>query len=271
MSHRRWGTSLVFAVAALLGACSTTVSTTTGPINDAQANTAAQPEAADPKRRAQVRMELATAYFRRGQLEVALEEVKRALEADPALTAAFNLRGLIYASQGEEVLAEQSFRQGLQTNARDADTMQNFGWFLCQRRRYAEADAMFVQALGVLGSRDASRTLLAQGVCHANAGQLAEAERSLARAYEVDANNPSVAVNLAEVLYRRGEYERARFFIRRINNQTALVNAQSLWLAARIESRLGNQTGVQELGRQLRARFGDSREAVAFERGQFNE
>lgn len=267
-----WGAGIAVTFGlVLLSACSTTVSTTTGPINDTQARSDAPPEGADVKRRADVRMELATGYFRRGQLDVALEEVKRALAVDPTLSAAHNLSGLIHASRGEEVLAERSFRQALQINARDADTMQNFGWFLCQRKRYPEADAMFMQALSVLANRDSSRTLLAQGVCQASAGQLAEAERALAKAYELDPTSPSIAVNLAEVLYRRGEYERARFYVRRVNNQTAMVSAQTLWLAARIESRLGNQTGVQELGRQLRARFGESREAVAFERGQFDE
>jgi type IV pilus assembly protein PilF len=262
--------AVVFALG-LLSACSTTVSTTSGPINDPQFRTGAPTEGADAKRRAEVRMELASGYFRRGQLDVALEEVKRVLVIDPNLSAAHNLSGLIHASRGEEALAEQSFRQALQVNARDTDAMQNFGWFLCQRKRYPEADAMFVQALGVQQSREASRTLLAQGVCQANAGQLTDAERTLARGYEIDPTNPSIAVNLADVLHRRGEYERARFYVRRVNNQPAMVTAQTLWLAARIESRLGNQTGVQELGRQLRARFGDTREAVAFERGQFND
>jgi type IV pilus assembly protein PilF len=49
------------------------------------------------------------------------------------------------------------------------------------------------------------------------------------------------------------------------------MSAQTLWLAVRIEHRLGNQTGVQELGAQLLTRYRDTREAVAFERGQFNE
>lgn len=272
MIHRRRGAGLVLAVAGLLGACSTTVSTTTGPINDVQARTAGQqPETADPKRRAQVRMELATGYFQRGQFDVALEEIARVLEIDPGASEAYNLRGLIRASQGDERRAEEDFRQGLRVDPRDAGTMQNYAWFLCQRKRYAEADAMFNQAIAGRNVRDTSRTLLAQGVCQANAGQLAEAERTLARAFEIDPGNPSVAINLADVLYRRGEYDRARFYVRRVNNQPALVNAQTLWLAARIEHRLGNQTGVQELGRQLRARFGDTREAVAFERGQFNE
>ena len=65
--------------------------------------------------------------------------------------------------------------------------------------------------------RDAPRTLLAQGVCQARAGQLAEAEATLTRAYELDPANPVTAINLAEVLYRRGEYERARFYMRRVN------------------------------------------------------
>lgn len=271
MSHRRGVTGLVLAVTALLAACSTTVSTTTGPINDVQARTGAQPETADPKRRAQVRMELAAGYFQRGQFDVALEEIKRVLEIDPSQSAAYNLRGLIHASKGEEVLAEADFRQGLRIDPRDADTMQNYAWFLCQRKRYAEADAMFGQAVAGRNVRDTARTLLAQGVCHANAGHYADAERTLSRAYELEPGNPSVAINLAEVLYRRGDFERARFYARRVNSQPGFVSAQTLWLAARIESRLGNQTGVQELGRQLRARFGDSREAIAFERGQFNE
>jgi type IV pilus assembly protein PilF len=256
----------------LLGGCSTTVSTTSGPISDTGGRPATTaPDGADTKRRADVRMELATGYFRRGQLDVALDEVKRALAADPTLGAAYSLQGLIYATQGEEALAEESFRRALQINARDTDAMQNFGWYLCQRKRYAEADALFAQALATPQNRDVPRTLLAQGVCLTSAGQLAEAERALTRAYELDPANPSIVINLADVLYRRGEYERARFYIRRINSVASAASAQTLWLAARIESKLGNQTGVQELGRQLRSRFGESREAAAFERGQFNE
>jgi type IV pilus assembly protein PilF len=50
------------------------------------------------------------------------------------------------------------------------------------------------------------------------------------------------------VLLRRGELERARFYVRRINASPAQVSAQSLWLAARIERRLGNVGVLQDLG-----------------------
>jgi type IV pilus assembly protein PilF len=222
-------------------------------------------------RRARLHMELASGYFGRGEMTTALDEVKLALQAEPNLGEAYNLRGLIYANLSDDRLAEDSFRRALQLNPRDADTMQNFGYYLCQKKRYAEATAMFDQALAVPQYREQSRTLTTKGVCQAFAGQLAESEATLLQSYQLDPANPSTAVNLAEVLYRRGEYDRARAYIGRVNAVPALVGSQTLWLAARIEHRLGNRTGVQELGEQLRRRFPDSRETAAFEKGKFDE
>lgn len=220
---------------------------------------------------ARLRLELASGYFGRGQMTTALDQVKLAIIADPGMGAAFNLRGLIYANLGDDRLAEESFRRALQIDARDADAMQNFGWYLCQRKRYPEADALFVQALAVPQYRDSPRTLLTQGVCMAAAGRLVEAEQTLNRSAELDPGNPRTAIELAELLAKRGEYERARGQIRRVNGTGESASARTLWLALRIEKRLGNQAAVQELAKSLRSRFPDSREAAAFARGAFDE
>lgn len=276
-----WGA--VIAVGIFLGACTTTSTSSTGGVatnspaiggtatgGDSKDRITASDEP-DSTKRARVRMELASAYFGRGQMTTALDEVKLAIAADPNLAAAFNLRGLIYASLGDDRLAEESFRHALQLDTRDADVMQNYGWYLCQKKRFPEADTLFRQALAVPQYRDLPRTLLAQGVCQARAGEWTQAEATLVRSYEIDPANPVTAVNLSEVLFHRGEYERARFYIRRVNNNSNITNAQTLWLAARIERRLGNQQGVQELGSQLRSRFPQSREAAAFDQGKFDE
>ena len=265
---RRWLPAVMMASA--LVACASRGPDGSSPVrNDKDIVTAS--DETDASRRARLHMELAAGYFGRGQMTTALDEVKIALEADPTRGEAYNLRGLIYANLGDDRLAEDSFRRALQLNARDADTMQNFGYFLCQKKRYAEATAMFDQALAVPQYREQSRTMLTKGVCQAFAGQLAESEVTLLRAYQLDPANPSTAVNLSEVLYRRGDYQRAREYINRVNAVPALVGSQTLWLAARIEHRLGNRSGVQELGDQLRRRFPDSRETAAFEQGKFDE
>lgn len=223
------------------------------------------------EKRARVRLELASAYFARGQANTALDEVKAALAAQPDLAEAFNLRGLIYAGMGELPLAEQSFKHALELKPRDGDTLHNYGWFLCQQRRFDAADPQFAAALVAPQYAEAARTWMARGVCQARADKWADAESSLARSFELDPANPSTAFAYAEVLYRRGAYERARFYVRRINGQPDQSNAQTLWLAARIERRMGNMGGVEDMARQLRERFPDSPEAQRLQRGRFDD
>lgn len=225
----------------------------------------------ETSKRARVRMELASAYFGRGQFTTALDEVKQALALNPNMGDAYNLRGLIYASLGDDVLTQESFRRALQINPNDGDSLHNYGWYMCQQKRYGEAQTLFRQALATPQYLASARTLMISGVCHARAGEWPEAELSLSKAYERDPSNPATAVNLAEVLLRRGEAERARFYIRRVTSLPNQTDAQTLWLAARIETKLGNRQGANEIGRELRSRFPQSREAAAFDRGQFNE
>ena len=228
-------------------------------------------EPGDPTRRAQVRMELAGLYFGRSQFTTALDEIKQALQARPDLPDAYSLRALVYSAMGEASLAEENFLRALQLVPSDGGTMHNYAWFLCQQRRFPESEAQFNKALGQPQYRDIVRTYLAQGVCQARAGRWVEAERTLSRSYELDPANPATAFNLAEVLLRRGELERARFYVRRINAIADQSSAQSLWLAARIERRLGNIDAMQDHGRQLRDRFPQAPETLLYERGRFDD
>lgn len=254
--------------AAALAGCQTTTTTNS---QSSVINAASPTQEEDAGRRARVRLELAQAYFSRGQLEAALADVNVAIKANPRLGAAYNLRGLIYAGKAENALARESFNRALEINPRDADTMQNFGWHLCEQRQYAEADALFAQALAVPLYAEGSRTLLTRGICQARAGQWMEAEGSLTRSYELDPTNPTTALNLSEVLYRRNELERARFYVRRLNGNPDLANAQTLWLGVRIEHKLGNRQGEFEAAERLRNRFPTSREAAALEGGRFDD
>jgi len=226
----------------------------------------------DLDKRANVRVELAGAYFSRGQYSTALDEIKQALTLKPNSEQALTLRGLIYAAMNEPVLAEESFRRAVgQRNSRNGDARHNFGWFLCQQARYAEADEQFGMALATTNYEATARTLLAQGVCQARDAKPEQAEKTLLRAFQLEPGNPAVNINLAEVLYRRGDYERARFYVRRVNASEELVNAQSLWLAVRIERRLNQAVQMRALGRQLASQFPKSPEAQQYEKGQFDE
>lgn len=221
--------------------------------------------------RALVRLELASAYFGRGQLETALDEVKLALVANPNLADGYNLRGLVYAAMGEDRLAEDSFARALQINPQDGATLHNQAWFLCQRDRFDAAQAQFAAALALPQYRDVARTQLARGLCYGRNRQWLLAEAALMRAYELDPANPNAGLNLAEVLVQQQNFERARFYIGRVNDAPGASNAQTLWLAARIEHKLGRDTSARQWGDQLRQRFPQSPEAALFERGRFDD
>ena len=222
------------------------------------------------RRRARLRVELASGYFEQGQTKVALDEIKQSLAIDPNYAEAYNLRGLVYMRLNDIPLAEDSFRRALALNSRDADVAHNYGWLLCQQARYGESFKFFAQAAANPTYNGKAKTLMAQGVCQISAGQPSDAEQSLMHSYELDAGNPVTGYNLASLLYTRGDFTRAQFYIRRLNN-SELANAQTLWLGIKTERKLNNRESVVQLADQLRKRFSQSSEAAAYEKGSFNE
>ena len=170
----------------------------------------------------------------------------------------------------ETGLAEDSFRRALQLNPRDADALHNYGWFACQQGRHVEAIDFFQRALASPVYGGQAKTLMAKGICQTRMGQFAEAEGSFSRSYELDAANPITGYNLTSLLYRRGEYTRAQFYIRRLNN-SELANAETLWLGIKVERRLNNTEATEQLAQQLSRRYPKSREWASYQRGAFDE
>lgn len=222
------------------------------------------------RRRARIRLELASGYFEEGKIEVALDELKQVLVADPSYAAAYNLRGLVYMRLNDVRQAEESFRRALALAPRDSDVHHNQGWLQCQTGRYPDAVRSFELALANPTYGGRAKTLMAMGLCQARAGQRAEAERSLSRSYELDAGNPITGFNLANLLYLRGDYNRAQFYIRRLNNSD-LSNAETLWLGIKVEQRMNDTVAMQQLGEQLKKRYPQSKEREAFDRKAFDE
>lgn len=261
----------LLAVAATLLALLPQMQGCAGGRSSANGDLPTQSDDSEVRKRARIRMELATTYYAQGQYTVALDELKQAEAIDPSLPATSELRGLIYDAMGEKKLADTAFKRALRLNDRDGSVMHNYAWFLCRDGQYAAADAMFDKAIAQPQTVSVTKAMLAKGVCQLNAGLLPEAEKTLARSYELDPSNPATAFNLALVQYRRGELDRARFYIKRVNSNPSQVTAASLWLAIRIERRMGDMSAVDQLAEQLRGKFAGTPEANAFEMGRFDE
>ena len=229
----RWQLLGLLAIAFGLGGCAGTSDGAKGGVNpvDNVVTTSDEPET---RKRARTRLELAANYFSEGKTTVALDEIKLSLVADPNYGDAFNMRGLIYQRLGDIPQAEASYRRALQLNPRDADTMHNYGWMMCQQKRYDESIVMFTQANAIPLYGGQSKSYMTRGLCELAAGRAAQAEASFARSYELDATNPISGYNLSNLLDLRNELQRAQFYTRRLNNGE-LSNAETLWLGIKVE------------------------------------
>lgn len=260
--------ALVFAASSiLLVGCATKTDTASA---SAQTDIQTESDEPDTRRRARIRLELALGYFEQGQTTVALDELKQSIATDPTFSEAYNLRGLIYMRLNDPRLAEDSFRRALVINPRDPNVLHNYGWMLCQQARYPESQQMLAQAIAnpLYGAR--AKSWMAQGLCQVRAGDLAQGELSLQKSYELDPGNPVTGYNLSSLLYQRGDFVRAQFYVRRLNN-SELANAESLWLGIKVERRMDNREAMLQLAGQLKKRFAQSRELAAFDRGSFDE
>jgi type IV pilus assembly protein PilF len=265
------------SISALLGLClplllaaGLTGCAAGGPAASATPETFTESDEPEARKRATNRLKLAVLYFQDGKYNFALDEIKQAILTDPNWFEPYGMRALIQLQTGDYPQAEASFQKALSINPNSADLKHNYGYLLCKMNRPEQAMKLFAAALSDPAYGQRAKTWAEQGRCQMANGQNAEAEASFKRSYELDAGNAVTGYNLATLLYQRGELVRAQFYARRVNNGER-ASAESLWLGIKIERSLGIKDAQLQLEAQLRKRFAQSREAMALERGAFNE
>jgi type IV pilus assembly protein PilF len=224
-------------------------------------------------KRASIRLQLAVGYFQDGKMEVALDEVKQAIAASPELADAYGLRALIYAQMGELALADENFQRALKLAPRNPELANNYGSFLCQQGRGEQGIALFEAALKNPVYQSPVKALLNAGSCSLKMRNFDAAERYLLDALRYEPDHLATNVNLARVYYDRRDYPRAGFFINRVKAAAKLdsLPAEVLWLAVRIDRKLGDKGAEAALATQLRRHYPASPEYAALQRGAFDE
>ncbi len=225
-------------------------------------------EVGPARERARAHTELASAYYRRGNMGVALEEARLALAADSGYAPAYNLLGLVHMDLRENDQAQEAFERALRLNSNDPDTNHNFGWFLCQTGREEEGIRHFLAAVRNPLYGQPQKTYALAASCALQKNNQRDALEFLDRSLRLDPNYPPALISLAQLKYRRGELDEARRLVARYNKQVE-PTAESLWLAVRIERRLGDRGAEIGYATQLRRRFAGSREYQKMQKGDF--
>lgn len=260
--------AIVLFVGALTACTTTTTTRTGGEVVSSTQKTETGPASA--RARAQARLELAAGYYRNGQLAVALEEGRRAVQFDPTLAEAYGLLGLIYMDLNERRSAEESFQRALQLDASNPDLNNNYAWFLCQTGRERESLGYFQRALRDPLYATPARANLSAGVCMMRVKDYAVAEPLLRRSFEIDAANVTTKYELARLYLATGQTDRAAFYYGLLAKSTD-GSPETLWIGLKIARAQGDLRTESRLASELRTRFPGSKEAGLLARGAFDE
>ena len=264
---RTAGCAAFITALALLGGCASNGGGSGGELRTASDQTAIE-------KRAAIRLQLAVGYYQNAQYETALDEVKQAIAIDPDHAEAYGLRALIYTGMGELPLADDNYQHALRLQPNNPDLANNYGAFLCQSlNKPAQAMPYFERALGNRSYKTPVSALVNAGMCGIRNRNFDAAERYLLEALRYNPDLQATNAGLARIYYERRVYPRAGFFINRLIETAKLdtLSADTLWLALRVQRKLGERTHEASLAAQLRRRFPGSPEYAAFERGAFDE
>jgi type IV pilus assembly protein PilF len=226
-------------------------------------------EVGDPRNRARIHTELAAAYYERGNMAVALEELRLATEADSSYAMAHSMFGVVYADLKERGKAEDSFNRALRLSPNDPDINHAYGLFLCQGGREKESIGYFLAAIRNPLYASPARSYTAAGVCSVRDKNTKDAEEFFVRALKLDSDDPAALLQLGEIRYRQGNMDDARKLVSR-HLKLVSPSPESLWLAVRIERKSGARVAEQSYANQLRRRFPGSPEYQALQRGNFD-
>jgi type IV pilus assembly protein PilF len=226
-------------------------------------------EMSDGRTRAKAHADLAGAYYELGNFGVALEEARIAIQADPAYAPAYNVLGLVNMELKDNTAADGNFRRGLQLAPQDPDLNHNYGWFLCQSEREEQSIQWFMNAIRNPLYASPAKSFAAAGQCVVKRNPN-EAATYFERALRLDPNSLQALLPYADLLYRRGQLQEAKTLVARFNRLVPNGTPESLWLAVRIERKLGDRLAEGTLANQLRRRYAGSTEYQAMQRGDYD-
>lgn len=210
---------------------------------------------------ARTRTDLGQKYMQQGRLEIALENLTKALEYDSGYVDAHTVIAVLYEAINDPVKAGQHYRRATELKPKGGAEANNYGWYLCRQGRYDDSQAYFTRALADPFYQTPSLAMSNSGTCFLKAGNRDEAEKRLRAALATDAHDAEALVQLASLLYDKGEYFNARGFIQRYESLSPQARPDVLLLARNIELRLGNATAASEYTRKLLQGFPESEQA----------
>ncbi len=231
---------------ALLSACSSGGSKPT--------SRASQSDSGSTSQAATLNMQLALGYMEQGNLQVALQKIERALEADPRSSDAHTVAAVLNERIGEVELAEYHYQQAVRHSPKNGAVLNNYGTFLCKSGKLKEADEHFLKAIESPFYQTPEVALTNAGNCVSKVPNNERARDYYRRALEFNPRYSDALYQLARVQLAGNECLQARGLIQRYE-AIAPHSTESLDVAIAVEECNGDEKAAESY-RSARTKMG---------------
>jgi type IV pilus assembly protein PilF len=206
-------------------------------------------------------VQLGQKYMEMGKLEIAKDNLLKALVYDPRSVDAHTLLATLYDRVGDRHAAEENYREAQELAPKSGSANNNYGLYLCKTGKFVEARKYFELAVADGFYADKDTVYTNAGTCQLLAnGSLDTAEMDFRHALEANPKNLQALFQLANVLYQKNDYFKARAFIQRYDT-LGQTTPDALLLARNIEIKLGHAEAAHDYALRLREQFPDSEQA----------
>jgi type IV pilus assembly protein PilF len=205
-------------------------------------------------------IELGAGYLQRGQLDIARDNFKKALDLDSDHPQANNMMALLHWRLKNYGEAERHFQKAIAGGETNPEAWNNYGVFQCERGHFDEAVKWFEKAAAVPLNKNSAGAYENAGLCLMKKPAPVAAEKYFRQALEVDPKSSKSLYRLAKISYDRGKTMSARGFMQRYFEASA-DTPETLLLAIRIERALRNKDAEASYAVRLKGKFPNSPEA----------
>lgn len=212
-------------------------------------------------------LQLGVRYMNLGRLELAKENLEKALDNDSTNVKAHNALAFLFERIEKIPQAKDQYDIALKLAPEDLGVLNNYGRFLCEHKNIDQGIVLLSKAIANLLNDRQWLALTNAGICQMKQNQMTRAKAYFKQALLLNPGYTPALFEMQKVSYLNREYWPAKSYLQRYL-QGAAHSSESLWYGMQTERALGNSGLANEYRNLLIEKFPLSNEAKKVESAQ---
>lgn len=215
-------------------------------------------------------IQLVEGYVSRKNRESARHHIRKAMEINKNAPEVIGALALVYQLEGENKLAEETYKKAIKKGKHLSTIENNFGYFLFGLKRYEDALVQFEAAAANLDFDGRAEALVNVGRASLLLGNKARAKSAFEHAAILKPGFPDPFIELADIYFQEQEYPKAKEFLDKFMN-LGQQNPRALLIAIRLERMFGNRDREASFVLVLKNRYPYSKEYLEYRQTLMNQ